>query len=38
VFDQVPVKLFVAIAPVLDIAPDTDLDVNGATGARFYFH
>ena len=38
VFDKVPVELFVEIAPVLDLVPDTDLDVNGATGARFYFH
>jgi hypothetical protein len=32
-----PVDIFVEIAPVLDIAPDTDIQVNGGIGARYYF-
>lgn len=36
-FAKVPVDLFAEIVPVLDIVPDTDFDINGAIGARFYF-
>jgi len=37
-FRDVPVDLFAEIAPVLDITPDVDLDLNGAVGIRYYFH
>lgn len=30
-------ELFAEIVPVLDIAPDTDADLNAAIGARYYF-
>lgn len=36
-FAQAPFDLFAEIVPVLDIAPDTDLDLNLAVGGRFYF-
>lgn len=36
-FDDAPIELFGEIVPVLDLVPDTDLDLNAAIGARFYF-
>lgn len=36
-FRTAPVDLFAEIVPVLDVAPDTDFDLNAAVGARFYF-
>jgi hypothetical protein len=35
-FADAPVDLFFEVVPVLDIAPDTHLDLNAAVGARFY--
>ena len=32
-----PFELFFEIAPVLELAPDADLDLNAAIGLRFYF-
>lgn len=32
-----PVEFFAEIVPILDLAPDTDADLNAAVGARFYF-
>lgn len=32
-----PIDLFVEVVPVLDLVPDTDIDLNAAIGARFYF-
>ena len=36
-FADAPVDLFVEVVPILDVAPDTDLDINAAIGVRFYF-
>lgn len=36
-FDDAPLDLFFELVPVLDIAPDVDLDINAAIGLRFYF-
>lgn len=36
-FPQKPVELFGEFVPILDVAPDTDLDINLAIGARLYF-
>ena len=36
-FADAPFDLFAEIVPVLDVAPDTDFDLNAAIGARFYF-
>lgn len=36
-FPRAPVELFGEFVPVLDLSPDTDLDINLAIGARVYF-
>ena len=36
-FADAPVDLFIEIVPILDVAPDTDLDINAAIGVRYYF-
>ena len=36
-FDEAPLDLFFELVPVLDIAPDVELDINAAVGMRFYF-
>jgi hypothetical protein len=36
-FDDAPIDLFFELVPVLDLAPDVDLDINAAIGLRFYF-
>ncbi len=36
-FEEVPLDLFVEIAPIVDLVPDTDLNGDGALGVRFYF-
>jgi hypothetical protein len=37
VFDAHPFSLFFEIAPIVDIAPETEADVNGGLGARYIF-
>ncbi len=36
-FPGAPIDIFVEIAPILDLVPDTDFSLNAALGARFYF-
>lgn len=36
-FEDSPIGLFMEIAPIFNIAPSTDFDVDGALGVRFYF-
>jgi hypothetical protein len=36
-FPNVPVDIFAEVAPVLDLAPDTEFDINGGVGVRYYF-
>ena len=36
-FANYPFDIFFALVPILDIAPDTDFDLEGAIGARFWF-
>jgi len=36
-FANIPLDLFVEIVPILDIAPNTDLEFNGAIGIRYFF-
>jgi len=36
-FDEEPLDLFFELVPVLDLAPDFDLDINAAVGLRYYF-
>jgi len=35
--EEAPIEFFVEIVPLLDLVPATDLDLNGAVGARYYF-
>jgi hypothetical protein len=37
IFADYPFDVFVEIVPILDLAPDTDFDLEGAIGARFWF-
>jgi hypothetical protein len=32
-----PFDVFLELVPILDVAPDTDFDLEGAIGARFWF-
>lgn len=36
-FDESPVDVFFEIAPILDLAPETELRVNGGFGIRYFF-
>ena len=36
-FADVPVEVFVEVAPIVDFAPSTELRWNGGIGVRFYF-
>lgn len=36
-FEDAPVGLFLEVAPILNLAPATDFDIDGTLGARFYF-
>lgn len=35
-FEESPVGVFLEVAPILNLAPSTDFDVDGALGVRFY--
>ncbi len=37
IFAHTPMDVFLEIVPVLDVAPDTDFDMNAAVGVRYYF-
>ncbi|MDI6808326.1 MAG: DUF3996 domain-containing protein [Candidatus Eisenbacteria bacterium] len=36
-FARHPIDIFLEVVPILDVAPDTDFDINAAIGARYYF-
>lgn len=36
-FANSPVDIFLEVVPLLDLAPSTELNLNGAVGVRFYF-
>jgi hypothetical protein len=36
-FANAPFDIFIELAPVLDLAPETDFDLEGAFGGRFWF-
>lgn len=36
-FTNYPFDIFAAIVPILDLTPDSDFDLEGAIGARFWF-
>ncbi len=35
--ENIPLDVFFEIVPILDLAPDTDLDFNAALGVRYFF-
>lgn len=37
IFDNTPLDIFLEVVPILDLAPDTELDWNAGIGARFFF-
>jgi hypothetical protein len=37
IFANAPFDIFLEIVPILDLTPDTDFDLNGAIGGRFWF-
>lgn len=37
IFATQPLDAFIEIAPILDLAPATEIDVNGGLGIRFWF-
>ena len=37
IFANYPFDIFGEIVPILDVAPDSDFDLEGAIGARFWF-
>lgn len=36
-FEEQPIDMFFEVAPIVDLAPSTDLSVNLGIGARYYF-
>ncbi|MCG6918974.1 MAG: hypothetical protein LJE89_15685 [Deltaproteobacteria bacterium] len=36
-FKSVPFDVFAEIVPIFNVSPDTEFDMEGAVGARFYF-
>lgn len=36
-FGNWPFDVFLEVAPIVDLAPDTDFDLEGVIGARFFF-
>jgi hypothetical protein len=36
-FENTPLDIFLEIVPVLDLAPSTELNMNGAIGIRYFF-
>ncbi len=36
-FRQVPIEVFLELAPALEFIPDIDFDLRGGLGARYYF-
>jgi hypothetical protein len=37
VFENHRFDIFIEVAPIIDLAPDTEFDVGGGVGARYYF-
>lgn len=35
-FEDAPIGLFLEVAPIFNVAPNTDFDVDGGLGVRFY--
>lgn len=37
IFPKLPIRIFGEIVPVLDLTPDTEFDVDGGVGIRYFF-
>jgi len=37
IFEEAPFDAFVEVVPVMNLAPDTEFDLNAAIGGRFFF-
>jgi len=37
-FDDAPIDIFAEIVPILDLIPETDFDLGGGLGVRFWFN
>ena len=37
IFPEAPVDIFFEVVPVLDLFPDTELEINAGVGVRYYF-
>lgn len=37
ILEDAPLDIFLEVVPILDLAPDTDLEFNAALGVRFWF-
>ena len=37
IFSSAPIDIFVEVVPIMDFVPDTDFQVNGGIGIRFWF-
>ncbi len=37
IFDNMPLRAFLELVPVLNLTPDTDFDLEGGIGIRFFF-
>lgn len=37
IFATAPVDIFLEVVPILDLTPDTDLEVNAGIGVRYFF-
>jgi hypothetical protein len=37
-FEGEPVDLYIEVAPILDLTPDTGFSMNGGIGARYFFN
>jgi hypothetical protein len=37
-FADAPIDIFLELVPILDLAPETDFDLGGGIGARFWFN
>jgi hypothetical protein len=37
IFEEAPFDVFVEVVPIMNLAPETEFDINAAVGGRFFF-
>ena len=37
IVQHVPIRIFIELVPVLDLTPDTEFELDGGVGARYFF-